>query len=45
MTRLFLIVFAFLIALPAAAADRVALLIGNSAYDNALLSLKNPAKD
>lgn len=43
--RILLSVFVLLISLPAAAADRVALLIGNSQYDNALLSLKNPVND
>ena len=43
--RIFLTCLILVITLPAFAAERVALLIGNSRYDNALLSLKNPTND
>ncbi|MEM9851676.1 MAG: caspase family protein [Pseudomonadota bacterium] len=45
MRFLFLAVVFLSGALPALAADRVALLVGNSRYDNPSLSLKNPIND
>ncbi|MEM7440300.1 MAG: caspase family protein [Pseudomonadota bacterium] len=45
MMRFVLTILLFVIGLPTWASDRVALLIGNSQYDNALLSLKNPTND
>jgi hypothetical protein len=43
--RIWLVVLAVFSAQVTFAADRVALLIGNSRYDNAALSLRNPAND
>lgn len=43
--RLILIALALCAALPTLAADRVALLIGNSGYEMPALSLKNPVND
>ena len=41
----FALLTTFVTGLPALAENRVALLIGNSAYDNPALSLKNPVND
>lgn len=45
MHRLLAALLLLLAALPAAAAERVALLIGNSIYETKALSLRNPAND